>query len=56
MIEEMQDKGGVWFATLEEIAVHVRKLIDKGEYTPRIQTMPIKEGRISDIPDPSVSG
>ena len=56
MVEEMQDKGGVWFATLEEIAAHVRKLIDDGEYAPRIQTMPIKDGRISDIPDPAVSG
>ena len=50
MIEEMQDKGGVWFATLEEIALHVRKLIDDGKYKPRVHVMPIKDGRIPDIP------
>ena len=52
MIEYMQDKGGVWFATLEEIALHVRMLIDAGHYAPRVHTLPIKDGRLSDIPDP----
>ena len=53
MVEEMLDKGDVWFATLEEIAAHVKKLAAEGSYTPRLQTMPIKEGRIPDIPDPA---
>jgi hypothetical protein len=52
MIEYMLDKGGVWFATLEEIAMHVRKLVDEGSYEPRVHTLPIKDGRIADIPDP----
>jgi hypothetical protein len=53
MVEEMQDKGGVWFATMEEIALHVRGLVDRREYQPRIQTLPITDGRIPDIPDPA---
>jgi peptidoglycan-N-acetylglucosamine deacetylase len=53
MVEEMQDKGGVWFATMEEIANHVRGLIDRGQYTPRVQVLPITDGRISDVPDPA---
>ena len=52
MIEEMQAKGGCWFATLEEIALHVRQLIDAGTYKPRVHTLPIKDGRIPDIPIP----
>ena len=53
MVEEMQEKGGVWFVTLEEMASHVRGLIDKGEYKPRVQVMPIFDGRIPDIPNPA---
>lgn len=56
MVEDMQNKGGVWFATLEEIATYVRKLIDAGGYKPRIHTLPIKDGRIADIPVPSAAG
>ena len=52
MVEDMQAKGGVWFATAGEIATHVRKLIDAGDYKPRIQTFPIKDGRLPDIPMP----
>jgi hypothetical protein len=55
MIEEMQDKGEVWFATLEEIATHVRKLIDNGTYMPRVHTLPVKDGRIPDIPVPTAA-
>ena len=52
IIEEMQDKGEVWFATLEEVATHTRTLIDNGTYEPRVHTLPIKDGRIPDIPVP----
>jgi peptidoglycan-N-acetylglucosamine deacetylase len=40
LIEHMQRKGGVWFATLEEIAAHVRGLIATGKWTPRTERMP----------------
>jgi peptidoglycan-N-acetylglucosamine deacetylase len=51
MVEEMQDRGGVWFATMEQIAEHVRSLIESGEYKPRVQVLPIFDGRIPNIPD-----
>ena len=50
MIQEMMERGEVWFATLEQIAIHVLAEIDAGNYTPRVTTMPIKDGRIPDIP------
>ncbi len=45
-IERLQAKGGVWFATMEEIARHVRACIDDGTWTPRIDTLPYYDGRI----------
>ena len=55
IIEDMQDKGEVWFATLEEVATHTRQLIDNGSYAPRMHTLPIKDGRIPDIPVPGAA-
>jgi hypothetical protein len=52
MVDDMQAKGDVWFATAGEIASHVRKLIDSDSYAPRIQTLPIKGRRLADIPMP----
>ena len=45
-IEALQKKGGVWFATMDEIASHVRKCIDDGSWTPRVEQMPYYDGRI----------
>jgi len=56
MVQEMMERGDVWFATLEQIAIHMRTQIDEGNYDPRIQTMPIKDGRIADIPSATETG
>ncbi|WP_198670626.1 polysaccharide deacetylase [Oceanicella sp. SM1341] len=40
LIEHMQARGDVWFATLEEIAAHCRGLIDAGSWAPRRDTVP----------------
>ena len=50
MIEELLERGGVWFASMEEIASHVRKCIEDGSYRPRIDTLPIYTGRIPELP------
>jgi peptidoglycan/xylan/chitin deacetylase (PgdA/CDA1 family) len=50
MIEEMLRRGGVWLATLEEIAGHVKKCIDDGTYKPRIDELPYYSGRIAELP------
>ena len=40
MLEAMLAKGGVWLATLEDIARHVRSCIDAGTFTPRVDQLP----------------
>ena len=40
LIEHMLGRGGVWFAPLEEIAAHVRRCIEDGTYTPRVDHLP----------------
>lgn len=49
LIEYMHDKGGVWFATLEDIARHVRGLMDAGEWRPRADTLPYYDGPIPEL-------
>ncbi len=44
------EKGGVWLAPLEEIAAHVKKFIDDGSYTPRIDRLPYYSERVSVMP------
>ena len=50
MIDDMKKRGGVWFATLEEIALHVQKCIDNGSYTPRVDDLPYYDGRVPELP------
>ena len=40
LIEYMQRKGGVWFATLHEMAAHIKACSDAGTYVPRKVDMP----------------
>ncbi len=51
LIEHMQRKGGVWFATLEQIATHIQTLMDCGQWTPRRDTIPYLEGPIPELGD-----
>ena len=44
MITEMQASGQVWFATLEEIANHIRSITAAGTYRPRIDRLPYYRG------------
>ncbi len=39
-LEKIVAQGDVWFAPLEEIAAHVRAVIDQGRYTPRVELIP----------------
>jgi peptidoglycan/xylan/chitin deacetylase (PgdA/CDA1 family) len=48
LIEYMQSKGDVWFATTEEIATHVRSVIDDGTWTPRVDEMPYFAGPVAE--------
>lgn len=40
LIEYMNAKGGVWFATMEDIARHVRCLMAAGQWSPRVESLP----------------
>lgn len=44
MIEHMRSSGDVWFATLEEIARHVRKVRADGTYEARVDRLPYQDG------------
>ena len=54
LIESMLTRGDIWFAPMEEIAAHVRKCIDEGSYTPRVDNLPVYEGRIPELPADAV--
>jgi peptidoglycan-N-acetylglucosamine deacetylase len=49
LIEHMQEKGGVWFATLEQIADHTRKVIASGRWAPRVEQLPFYERPLSGV-------
>ena len=40
LIQYMREKGGVWFATMEEIAKHVAACRADGSYSPRVDELP----------------
>jgi peptidoglycan-N-acetylglucosamine deacetylase len=50
LIEHMLNKGGVWFATMEEIARHVRTCIEDGRWQPRIDRLPYYEHEVTALP------
>jgi len=54
MIEEMQNTGDVWFASMEEIAAHVNTLKATGEYEPRVDHLPYYDQPQIPNPPPSV--
>jgi peptidoglycan/xylan/chitin deacetylase (PgdA/CDA1 family) len=57
MIEYIQAKGDVWFATLEEIARHVQAVTESGEYTARTVDMPLyPPGRIPELREDVAGG
>ncbi len=46
----MREKGDVWFAPMDEIAGHVRRVIDDGSYTPRVDRLPYYSKRVEVMP------
>lgn len=54
MLKDMMKKGKVWITTHEEVARHAKKLFDSGKYTPRIDTLPYKDGRIPELAEDAV--
>lgn len=49
-LEEVLDRGVAWFAPMEEIAAHVRRVTDTGEYVPRRDRLPYYSAPVSPVP------
>jgi len=49
LIEYMRGKGGVWFATTDEISKHVRKSIAEGIWKPRVDKLPFYDSPIQAV-------
>ena len=49
-IRHMQEKGKVWFAKMEDIAAHVRRVVADGSWVPRIDRLPYYPGPIPELP------
>lgn len=49
MLEMMHGKGNVWFAKMEDIAMHIQKCIHEGSYIPRVEKMPYYDGPIPEL-------
>ena len=49
LIDYMDLKGGVWFASLAEIADHVQSLIAKGAWMPRTESLPLYDSPIPEL-------
>ena len=47
LLAYMREKGDVWFAPMDEIARHVRRVIDDGSYRPKIDRHPHYRERVS---------
>lgn len=45
-IEEMQNKGDVWFASMEQIAAHIQKVRANEEFLPRVHDLPYYGGPV----------
>ena len=45
-LEEIQNSKDVWFAPLEEIAAHIRKVTEDGSYEPRVEKLPYYTGPV----------
>jgi peptidoglycan/xylan/chitin deacetylase (PgdA/CDA1 family) len=50
LIAHMQHKGKVWFAKLEDIATHVKKVVADGSWNPRVDRLPYYPGPIPELP------
>jgi peptidoglycan/xylan/chitin deacetylase (PgdA/CDA1 family) len=49
-IEYMRDKGGVWFARMEEICAHARKCVADGTWMPRSEELPYYTEPLQGVP------
>jgi peptidoglycan/xylan/chitin deacetylase (PgdA/CDA1 family) len=53
LLAYMRDKGGVWFARLDQVCDHVQTLMAEGRWSPRVETLPLYQ---SPLPEFSKEG
>ena len=53
LIDHMQAKGDVWFATLAEMAAHIDGLVARGEWTPSVERLPFWPESVPQLVRPS---
>ncbi|MEC9435215.1 MAG: polysaccharide deacetylase [Pseudomonadota bacterium] len=53
LIEYMMAKGDVWFATCAEISAHIDGLVERGEWTPMVERLPMWPEPAEQIARPS---
>jgi peptidoglycan/xylan/chitin deacetylase (PgdA/CDA1 family) len=51
LLESLLERGDVWFATLDEIARHVRSCIEAGTYDPRVVPLPFYDEPVPEFAD-----
>ena len=50
LLDNMHAKGGVWFARLDQVCDHVRKLMAEGRWTtPRYETFPLYQSPLAEF-------
>lgn len=49
LIDHMKSREGVWFATLEEIALHARRMLEEGRWQPYVQALPYPAGQLPEL-------
>ncbi len=50
LIERMLKRGDIWFATMEEIAAHIRTCTADGSYSPRVDKLPYYDAPVTALP------
>jgi peptidoglycan/xylan/chitin deacetylase (PgdA/CDA1 family) len=51
LLDHMHKKGNVWFARMEDIALHVKRMIAENKWTPRVDKLPYYDGPIPELGD-----
>lgn len=49
-LREVQARGDVWFAPMEDIAAHMVAVAKSGEYRPRRDAFPLYAGPVTPLP------
>jgi len=49
LLDYMRAKGDVWFARLDQVCDHVRRLMAEGRWMPRYETFPLYQSPLPEF-------